>query len=380
MFYIYLNIEFKKRNKFILLINLTAIFVSSFLAYRLAIKPSSNETWNEKVIATYAKPSIVNTSSQDSSRKFNLIWIFVESLETNYKSKSILKKLNDSTRFMTEFEISPLVQKYTIGAIMSERCGVPLFLGFLNGNDITSTAFNNTYCIDDILKANHYKSTFIVGHDARFSGLGDYFKTHADADVYDLAYFKKNNISSHDKNDHYSDEFIFDFALHKLNSISKSPFSMTILTLDNHTPTGIPSDKCKRDYGDNLEGVLTCNSDNLAKFINSLNESGILKNTALVVVGDHPFMGEHRIFSDVRSVYAKIYTPLDIKLKTKTVTPFDLFPTTLSAIGFKTGDSAYGLGFSRYETLFEPDPDWSMLLKDGFRGTPPDSYLALHKR
>src|SRR5450830_326869 len=86
-------------------------------------------------------PLTTNTNGKSPS---NVIWIFVESLEKDYQDERILDRLHKATAFMNQLEVSPLINKFTIGGVLSAKCGAPLFLkSFLNQNSLSSSGFSN---------------------------------------------------------------------------------------------------------------------------------------------------------------------------------------------------------------------------------------------
>ena len=111
------------------------------------------------IFASYHKPELLQRDN--FALYLNVIWIFVESLEQGYKDKEILAKLEDATQFMTPLWASPLINKYTIGGMLSAKCGAPIYLPtLLHQNLLTSAAFNRAICYDDVLRINDYNSFF----------------------------------------------------------------------------------------------------------------------------------------------------------------------------------------------------------------------------
>ena len=337
-----------------------------------------NEQKNN-IFSAYKIPVLALTQNPKPTK--NIIWIFVESLEKGYKNELMLSHLEKSTSFMSPMEVSPLINKYTIGAVMSAKCGAPLYLkSFINQNALSHSAFSNAICYDDVLRVNGYDSYFLVGHDATFSGLEDYYKQHANAHILDKKYFEHIKLAKNSSFDSYPDESLFANALEILKSKDlKKPYSLNILTLDNHAPTGFPSDYCKKKYGEYIADVINCNSDLLAQFVDDLKASGILDDTVLVIMGDHPFMGEFAELPDERKIFAKIYTPIKSKSIVNTrPSPFDFFPSVLSAAGFELPVTQYGFGYSFYDVETYPMIDWKSKLSQLSYQTPTESYFKLH--
>lgn len=314
-------------------------------------------------------------------RPLNVIWIFVESLERDYTAPEMNAELEKATSFMTPLAVSPLLNRYTVGAVMSAKCGAPVYFTVALVNHLHYAGFNNATCFDDVLRDNGYSSYFVVGHDATLSGFRKYYKKHADAAIYDAVYLKSQGVASGSKFPTYPDEKVFETALGILNSPTlKKPYSLNILTLDNHAPSGFPSNACVSQYGTSMANVIRCDNHSLAQFIEELKRSGRLQDTVLVVEGDHPFMGAFDELSTDRYIFAKIYTPLPgKKVLDDTPSPFDFFPSVLSAMDFSVGDRQFGFGYSFYDAGAYPVRDWKSRLETFATSTPTPLYKALNR-
>lgn len=358
-------------------LNLCLLAFTSTLCWIITIDEPPKSTKNS-LFNQYRPPSQI----QASQPKYNLIWIFSESMEASYQDGTILKQIDQATNWMTTLNVDPLVNKNTIGGIMSARCGAPLFLpSIFSANSRIKSPFNRAICLDDIIKFNNYKSELIIGHDANFSGIREYFETHAHAKISDAAELAKAGYKLSTKQQIH-DEDIFDYAKQELKSLrTKQPFSLTIVTLDNHSPTGYPSEKCQNNYGTRMANVLKCNSDGIAKFITHLKDTGTLENTALIITGDHLFMGNfpELLENPARKIFAKIYSPSNQKASRTLLTPFDLLPSALDAINTRTMGTRMGFGQSIYSKTPYPTQTWAQDLAYGFSSPPPSEYLDLHK-
>jgi phosphoglycerol transferase len=325
-------------------------------------------TFASNIFDKYSAPP---QSLRPPTKKINLIWIFVESLEDQYQDAAINRELEQATEFMTPLNVSPLISRYTIGGVISAKCGTPLVFNpwlVLRTRDVF---MSHADCIDDLLRTSGYESYFVVGHDAKLSGLRRYYTRHASSRIYDQEYFKSHGTPKDNDYPTYSDAQVFEEAWRILKSQDlKLPFALNILTLDNHAPGGFPSRACIASYGTSIPDVIRCNNHFLAAFIVRLRREGILKDTVLVVTGDHPFMGTFDQTSYPRGIFARIYTPVDRrKVVNDHPTPFDLFPSVLSAMDFDIGARQYGYGYSIYELPTYPEKDWKLRL-EGFASQP----------
>jgi Sulfatase len=312
-------------------------------------------------------------------KPLNIIWIFVESLESEYSDPAINAELEKSTSFMAPLTVSPLINRYTVGGVMSAKCGAPIYFTTLLVLQFHDAGFNHATCFDDVLRANGYQSYFVVGHDASLSGFRRYYEKHASAHIYDQISLAAAHVPKDSTFPTYPDHAVFDAARGILKSPALSrPFSLNILTYDNHAPDGVPSNNCKANYGTDIASVIRCDNHSLAAFIDELNRSGQLQDTVLVVMGDHPFAGAFSQVLASRQIFARIYTPLsDRKVLNSNPTPFDFFPSVLSAMGFDPGQKQYGFGYSFYDVPDYPMRDWKSWIASFPVAEPTSRYKAL---
>ena len=374
--WILLNVRLSNHFRIALLISL--VFLSGALSHHIAIKQTQHETDWSFFERNYVTPEMAVRDVSVNKPK-NLIWIIVESLENSYTDPLINSDLDAATGFMSALVVQPITMTYTVGAIMAMRCGVPLNgFALIHQNFFLKGPLTKAVCIDDVLQQNGYVSTFMSGHDADFSGLGSYFKSHAQAQVLDGKWMLQKKLPKLDIYSHFNDETVFEQAYLKLSDIKeKSPFSLTILTFDNHIPKGLPSKHCLDTYGEYIGDVIRCNNSAVAKFVGQLrSDKQLMENTTIVITGDHPFMGAFDELTYPRSIYAKIFSPSSEPLMRKAVTQFDFYPTVLHAMNVKT-PAAMALGRSAYKMAEFESIRWQADLRKGFSGTPPQSFMDL---
>lgn len=330
-------------------------------------------------IYDHYRPPILPASPK--GKPLNVIWIFVESLEKQYEDPAMNAELDQATSFMTPLTVSPLLNLFTVGGVMSAKCGAPIYFTPTLVLSFHDAGFNNATCFDDVLRKNGYSSYFVVGHDASLSGFRNYYEKHASAQIEDAKYMDALHFAKGGPYDTYSDEKVFETALGVLQSQGlKQPFSLNILTLDNHAPDGFPSDTCKSRYGSDMDAVIRCDNHSLAQFIQEIKQMDILQNTVLVVMGDHPFAGTFDQLSTARNIFTKIYTPLpDKKVLNVHPSPFDFFPSVLSAMGFGVGQQRYAFGYSFYDVAAYPLRDWKGRLASFPSASPTAAYKALNR-
>lgn len=314
--------------------------------------------------------------------KKNLIYIYVESLETSYVSdenggkqdKSYIPKLEELALNNINFSNTDKLggalcyggSGWTIGAMVAHTAGVPLKLPLDEGNlyGITGESVPGAYSIAEILSDNGYKNYFLMGSDGNFAGRKNYLLKHGFHEVYDYyTAIEKEWIPS----DYYEwwgieDKTLFEIAKENLTEISRNdePFYYSMITTDTHFIDGYLEDNCPLNFDDQYSNVLECNDSMVNKFIKWISKQDFYKDTVVVVVGDHHTMQPNFYpYMDKTRTIFNAYINTDIKTdysKNREFISMDYYPTTLAALNVKIEGDRLGLGtnlFSGKKTLTE---------------------------
>jgi phosphoglycerol transferase len=230
-------------------------------------------------------------------------------------------------------------------------------------------------CLGDILKSNGYNNVFMGGANATFASKDVFLKTHGYDTEYDLKTWQ-------DDGNEPSDEFRPDWGLsdrrlmdHAKDEVDKlhtaavktgQPFNLSMLTLDTHEPPHMYP-YCKDTTKNPLTSVYRCSNEQVASFISYMKKQGYLKDTAVVIMGDHykhmnPSYSFHKELDNNpnRTIYNRIWVPGDEQNKLKTRSGIDqlnLLPTILEATGFTVKDRQAGLGVSAFASKSEIPKD-----------------------
>ena len=156
---------------------------------------------------------------------------------------------------------------------------------------------------------------------------------------------------------------LYDYAKEKLLEISKNdePFNFTMLTADTHFTDGYMDSSCKEVFDEAYANSFYCSDSKIGEFIRWIKKQDFYNDTAIVITGDHLTMQEDFYEEDVddkRYIYnAFINSSVTTNnSKNRTFTAFDLYPTTLAAMGATIDGNKLGLGvnlFSDEKTLIE---------------------------
>lgn len=334
----------------------------------------------------YVDPSKVNITMPEYKR--NLVYIYVESLETSelsinnggYREKSIIPEIEKLAQNNINFSNTDKLggfypaygTTYTVAAIIGQTSGLPLIpSGKKDGNsqNLTDEVLTKAYSLGEILKNHGYKNYFMFGSDKNFADRSGYLEGHGEYEIFDFQSAKDNQYISNDYSVDwwgFEDKKLYEYAKIKLSEISKNdePFNFSLLTVDTHPYGGYLDETCNVD--DSLTGyenVYKCASKMLSDFIKWLQKQTFYKNTTVIITGDHLNMvidGIHeKLPADYERTGFNIFMNSAVKTKctnNRIFTTFDMYPTTLSAMGAIIEDERLGFGtnlFSCKETLAE---------------------------
>lgn len=322
-------------------------------------------------------------------KKRNLIYIFVESLETTYLSKDLggaqeenllpnLSKLaQEKISFSQNSQIGGGLSVpgtgFTVGAMVGQTTGVPLkVMGAYAANDYgaTSSYMPGVISLGDILEKEGYHQELFIGSDAGFAGRDKYFSQHGNYEIIDYNYAKEEEWIPKDYEEWwgYEDEKLFPFAKERLSEMAESeePFNFTLLTADTHFPDGYMGANTPKIFKNQYSNVIHYTDTMLMDFIRWIQEQPFYDNTTIILTGDHLSM-DTEFFADLDSGYQRtifnlfLNTPYElvaesVNSKNREFCSLDLFPTTLAALGVEIEGNRLGLGtnlLSTKSTLIE---------------------------
>lgn len=330
----------------------------------------------------YVEPS---TNTTFPKKKRNLIYIYLESLENTFSSKSnggaletdLIEELSalaqENISFSNSDKLGGFEQAvgagWTMGAMFAQSTGLPLNIP-IDGNSMSkhSEFFPGVISMGDLLEKEGYSNNLLIGSDAVFGGRKNFFEQHGNYNIYDYNYAKDNKLIPEDYFVFwgYEDHKLFDIAKIKLSELhqQEEPFNLTMLTVDTHAEDGYLCDLCSHTYDDQYANVISCSSKQIAEFIEWVQKQVFYENTSIVIVGDHLTM-DSDFLDDIDPDYQRtIYNAFlnsgfedkDIAKKNRQFNTYDIFPTVLATLNVEIKNNRLGLGtnlFSQEETLLE---------------------------
>ncbi|MCI8655673.1 MAG: sulfatase-like hydrolase/transferase [Clostridia bacterium] len=319
--------------------------------------------------------------------KNNLIYIFLESMESSYTSteyggmqkddyiKELRELAEENMHFSNTEKLGGAIQLsgtgWTIAGMVSQTSGMPLKISIEQNSygkyDEFLPGIKN---IGEILQQNGYQNYLLLGSDATFGGRENYFTQHGNYKIWDVnTAIEQGRMKEEDKIWWgYDDKDLFEYAKEQLIEISRNgqPFNYTMLTVDTHFSDGYICPKCENKFDTQYANVVACSSKQVTEFVKWIQEQEFYKNTTIVISGDHLTMqvlSENSVDKNYqRTIYNAIINPsksLDIsniKTTNREFSSIDMFPTTLAALGAKIEEGRLGLGtnlFSDKETIIE---------------------------
>ena len=339
-----------------------------------------NQSNDSKLIANeYVNPE--KTKVEFPEEKRNLIYIFLESMETTYYSKEdgglsekdlipeLSKLAKENVNFSNTSQIGGAYTLYgttwTVGAMVAQTAGVPLKLSIdVNSLNEYSIFLGGAYSIGEILQENGYHNFLLLGSDATFGGRRNLFAQHGNYEIWDFETAMAENRITEKIWWGYTDDLLFEFAKEKILNLSKQeePFNFTMLTADTHFQDGYKCGDCPQKWDEQYKNVISCSSKKVGELVKWIQKQDFYDNTTIVIVGDHLTMQSDFFELEEGQEYDKkvvsiIINPVvEAEDSTRTYSTFDLYPTTLAALGAQIEGNRLALGanlFSDEPTLIE---------------------------
>ncbi len=341
----------------------------------------THSTESDFIEEHYTDPADVTLTFPAEKR--NLVYIFLESMENTFADPSAggsihadyipeLTALADENVHFTNTDriggaYSFSGTTWTAASMVSQTSGlivkVPLDAQAYGTQD---SYMPGAVSIGEILDAQGYKQTLLLGSDAEFHGREQYFEEHGNYEIVDIDALKAADRLPEDYYEWwgFEDEKLFSFAKEELTRLAASgePFNFTMLTADTHFPDGYLCPQCGSTYEEQYANVLACSSAQIAAFIGWMQAQPFYENTTIILSGDHLTM-DPLFLEDIQPEYIRttynciINAPVTpVQETSRAFGAFDMFPTALAAIGVRIEGERLGLGtnlFSGQKTLTE---------------------------
>ncbi len=321
-------------------------------------------------------------------KKRNLVYIFLESMESSYFSKelggiqehNLLPNFadlaqNEGINFSNSNKLGGMLQipgaNQTASSMVAQTSGLPLRPSTsLNSSESSeensAEYFPGAYALGEILDEQGYNQALLMGSEAEFAGRDKYFTQHGGYDIRDYHWAVDTGRLPEDYYEWwgYEDRKLVDYAKETLNELSQedAPFNLTMLTVDTHFEDGYATEDTPDLFGDQYSNVIHDSDRQIAQLLEWMKEQPFYEDTTVVLVGDHLTM-DSDFFDSVDPDYQRSVFNLflntnkqKVRNKNREFSAVDMFPTTLSALGVEVPGDRLGLGvnlFSDQPTLIE---------------------------
>lgn len=199
---------------------------------------------NQGEVSTFIDDNYVDPRSVEITfpeQKRNLIYIFLESMETTYADtenggtfeKNVIPELTTLAQENEDFSgkddttlnggYSMPGTTWTMGAMFGQTSGLPLNIS-IDGNDMDTqdNFFPEIITIGDILESAGYSQTLMLGSDATFGGRRTYFTQHGNYNIKDYNYAIEQGWIPEDYKVWwgYEDQKLFTYAKKELQELA----------------------------------------------------------------------------------------------------------------------------------------------------------------
>ena len=335
----------------------------------------------------YKNPKDLNLKFPEKKR--NLIHIYLESVENSYMSKAdggfmdkdLMPELTAIAKEGYSFShndkfggpIAASGTTWSIASMVNMATGLPMKVPARFTSYATEGEFlPGAIALGDILEEAGYEQSVMIGADAQFGNLDDFFVEHGNFNVLDYQYYLNNGYLPEDYFVWwgFEDDKLFEFAKQEISRLSKTgkPFHFVMETADTHRPDGYLSPNAEVIHDNQYANVISYNAKEVEHFLRWIQSQDFYEDTTVVIIGDHLSMETNFFhyygFDDnyQRSQYNVILNPsksLDTsnaKYHNRLYANYDMFPTIMSSLGIEYDGNKLGLGtnlFSGEKTIFE---------------------------
>lgn len=307
-------------------------------------------------------------------KKRNLVYIYIESMEITYadeKAGGVMERnfipnltalATEGENFSCDGELNGAYEVtgtgWTAASEVAQTSGVSL------KDYKRSDAFlPGVVTLGEILRDNGYILEYICGSSALFADKRQYFTEHGEYDIRDYHYMIDNKLIPEDYKVNWGveDEKVFDYVKDEILRLEEgdAPFCLQITTADTHFPDGYKCRLCGDTSDIQYENVIMCSDKQIYEFVIWLQEQSCYEDTTIVLTGDHLTMDQNYISQKnipedyTRRVYTTIInSSCEYTLRyDREFAVFDLYPTTLAAMGARIEGNRLGLGVNLYSDI-----------------------------
>ncbi len=338
--------------------------------YDLVGYVTSKFTYSSLYEDSFVDPRNIHITPPEQPK--NLIYIYMESMETTYASRDVggvqetnlipnLTRLAEENYSFSRTD-SPLGGFYsnvgstwTMAALYSTASGAHFALPVSDSAlEQMGTYASGLTTIGDILKQAGYHNEFLCGSDANFAARGAFYRQHGDFEIFDYYTAIERGYIDKDYKEWwgFEDAKLYEYAKLELERLAKEdqPFNLTLLTADTHFPDGYICPLCGNDHSEKAANVVACADAQVGAFVEWCQQQDFYKDTVIVITGDHPRMDAvlvgdtDWIDRGVYNCFINVQTDGPVAETNRQACALDIFPTVLGSLGFEIPGNRLGLG------------------------------------
>lgn len=329
----------------------------------------------------YVSPDDVKIKFPEQKR--NLIYIFMESMETTFTLEgkggaieddcipNLYNLANENINFSHNSSFGGgrdiTGATWTAAAMVSHTAAIPMAFPLSVETKIEGDILPSAINITQILNKNGYKQAIMFGSDKAYGGRDMFFEKRNVDKIYDIYTAYEDNVVPRGYWQWWGmeDKHLYSYAKTVLEDLSKGdePFSFTMLTADTHHVDGYKCSLCEDRFSEQYSNVISCADRQIFAFIEWIKSQPFYENTTIVITGDHLSMDNQYIVKNMKQGYTRrvyncfINSAVNTSFsKNREFVTMDMFPTTLAALGCEIEGNRLGLGtnlFSGEKTLSE---------------------------
>lgn len=202
-----------------------------------------------------------------------------------------------------------------------------------------------------VLKANGYYNSFFMTHESQYDNMNAFFRTNGFDDIYAQENYPTEKVVN---GFGVQDDFLFEFALQKLNeqALSDQPFFSVLLTISNHPPYIIPP--YFKPTRERIEEQIVEYADwSIRQFMTEVARQPWFENTIFVLLGDHG-----KLVGTPECESPQSYNHIPLMIYGKDIKPgkidkfcgqIDLAPTLLSLLNISYTQNNFGINLFKEE-------------------------------
>lgn len=306
------------------------------------------------------------------AQKIDVIIVLLEGLDRTFRDQDEygdiydgLRQLEDNALVFTNVR-ETIGTGWSIAGVVASQCGLPLLPAGLDKYRFHDREeFISAHsCLSDVLAAEDYVNTFVVGSDTTFAGLNHFLRTHLYTRVIQNStmreIFDEETQAQSTSKWILDDTLVFEAALMEHASIIEagSAAAMTVETYGPHGSTGVLSHDCADDRQarrePDLSKTVPCTISSALTFLEGIEAQRDDRPTLVVLMSDH--LNHDRrgnaLWPEQTQSNTMIMMGLGIEnfpagvQYDRLASMVDIYPTLLHLLGLADRNARAGLGVS----------------------------------